>query len=119
MSKQAIIALAPASAPTGTQTSNFVDVSDLTGNVTLILDCAQPAAGETLDVKLQHCDTSGGTYVDTGDAFAQVTNAGGASYQTLTVSGDKFKKFVKVVQTKAGGATALARGVYLVGNLAK
>lgn len=118
MSKQAIIALSPASAPTGTQTSTGIDISDITGNITVVLDCAQPAAGETLDVKLQHSDTLGGTYTDTGDAFTQVTNAGGASYQTLAVSGDKFKKFVRVVQTKVG-TTALARGVYLVGSLAK
>lgn len=117
MSKLTTIALAAVSAPTGTQTSSAIDVSDFTGNCQLILDCAAPAAAETLDVKLQHSDTSGGTYTDTGESFTQVTNAGGASYQVLNVSADKFKKFVKVVQTKVG-TTALARGVYLVGNKA-
>jgi hypothetical protein len=117
MSKTTMVALASTSAPTGTQTSSAVDLSDFTGNCQIFLDCAAPASAETLDVKLQHSDTSGGTYTDTGDVFAQVTNAGGASFQTLTVSVDKFKKYVKVVQTKVG-TTALARGVYLVGNKA-
>lgn len=117
MSKLTAIALLAAAAPTGSATGSAIDVSDFAGNCQLILDCGAPAAAETLDVKLQHSDTSGGTYTDTGDAFTQVTNAGGASYQVLNVSADKFKKFVKVVSTKVG-ATALARGVYLVGNKA-
>lgn len=118
MSKLTVTALAPASAPTGTSTGSAVDVSDFTGNCQIILDCAAPAAGETLDVKLTHCDTSGGSYTDTGDSFAQVTNAIGAVVLSLNLSADKFKRFVKVVATKAGGATALPRSVYLVGNKA-
>lgn len=119
MSKLTVLALAPASAPTGTSTSNAVDVADFTGIAQLILDCAQPAAGETLDVKLQHSDTSGGTYTDAGAAFtfAQVTNAGGAVVQRLDISVDGLKQFVKVVATKVG-TTALPRSVYLVGNKA-
>lgn len=117
MSKLTVLALAPVSAPTGTSTGSAIDVSDFTGNAQLVLDCAAPAAAETLDVKIQHCDTSGGSYVDSGVAFTQVTNAGGASYQVLNISADQFKKFVKVVATKAG-ATALPRSVYLVGNKA-
>lgn len=118
MSKLTVAALSPASAPTATATSAAVDVSDFTGICQVVLDCAQPASGETLDVKLTHCDTSGGTYVDTGDSFTQVTNAGGAVFTALTLSVDKFKKFVKVVRTKAGGATALPHSVTLVGNKA-
>lgn len=114
MAKLTTIALQPASAPTGTQTSGAVDTADFTGNAFIVLDCAAPAAAETLDVKLQHSDTSGGTYTDTGDSFTQVTNAGGASYQVVAVSADKFKRWVKVVQTKVG-TTALARSVSLVG----
>lgn len=118
MSKLTPIALSPAAAPTATATSAAVDVSDFTGNAQLILDAAQPAAGQTLDVKLQHSDTSGGTYTDTGISFSQVTNAGGASYQAQNISTDGLKKFVKVVRTIAGSATALPHGVYLVGNKA-
>ncbi len=117
MSKLTPIALLPAVAPTATQNGTGVDVADFTGNAKLVLDAAQPAAGQTLDVKLQHSDTLGGTYTDTGDAFTQVTNAG-RSYQVLDISADKFKRFVRVVSTIAGAATALPHGVYLVGNKA-
>ena len=117
MSKLTVIALAPVSAPTGTSTGSAVDIVDFTGNAQLVLDCGAPAAAETLDVKLQHSDTSGGTYTDTGISFAQVTNAGGASYQVLSASVDGLKRYIKVVATKVG-TTALARSVYLVGNKA-
>lgn len=116
MPKMTPVALARAAAPTASVNSTGVDLSDYTGNAKVVLDAAQPAAGQTLDVKLQHSDTLGGTYTDTGVAFAQVTNAGGASYQVLDVSVDQFKKFVRVVSTIAGGATALPHQVTLVGG---
>lgn len=119
MSKLTPVALARAAAPTATATSAAVEVSDYTGNAKLVLDAAQPAAGQTLDVKLTHCDTSGGTYTDAGFAFTQVTNAGGAAYEVLDVSVDGLKKYVKVVSTIAGGATALPHQVTLVGNMAR
>ena len=118
MSKLTPVALARAAAPTATATSAAVDVSDYTGNAKLVLDAAQPAAGQTLDVKLTHSDTSGGTYTDTGFAFTQVTNGGGASYQVQDISVDGLKKFVKVVSTIAGGSTAHPHQVTLVGNKA-
>lgn len=112
------IALAPAAAPTATANSTGVDVSDFTGSAKLILDAALPAVGQTLDVKLQHADTVGGTYTDTGHSFTQVTNGGGASYQVQDISVDGFKKFVRAVRTIAGSATALPHTVYLVGSKA-
>lgn len=115
MPKLVPIALVPVSAPTGTQTGSPVDVSNYTGNAKLVLDCGAPAAAETLDVKLQHSDTSGGTYTDVGYAFTQVTNAGGASFQVLDIGVDGLKKFVRIVATKVG-ATALLRSVQLIGN---
>lgn len=118
MSKKATIALFPAAAPTATTTSAASEISDFTGIAHVILDAAQPAAGQTLDVKLQHCATSGGTYVDSGIAFAQVTNAGGASLQDLTISVDGLMKYVKAVATIAGGTTALPMAVHLSGNKA-
>lgn len=119
MSKLTPVALAPVSAPTATATSAAVDVSDYTGNAKLVLDAAVPDTGQTLDVKLQHSDVSGSGYADAGFAFAQVTKAGGASYQVLDISVDGLKKYVKVVSTIAGAATALPHQVTLVGNKAR
>ena len=115
MSKLIPIALMRAAALTASANSTGQDVSDYTGNAKVVLDAAQPAAGQTLDVKLQHSDTLGGVYTDTGVAFDQVTNAGGASYQVKEISVDGFKKFVRAVSTIAGSATALPHQVTLVG----
>lgn len=121
MSKLTPIALAPAASLTATYNNPGVEISDFTGNAQLILDANQPAAGQTLDVKLQHSRDNGSTdaWADAGVSFNQVTNAGGASYQVQDLSVDGLKKYVRVVSTIAGSATALARGVYMVGNLAK
>lgn len=118
MSKLTPVALARAAAPTATATSSATEISDFTGNALVVLDAAQPASGQTLDVKLTHCDTSGGTYVDAGIAFSQVTNAGGASYQVQNISIDGLKKYVKAVGAIAGGSTALPYQVTLIGNKA-
>ena len=117
MSKLSPVALARAAAPTANAASAAVDVSDYTGAAKLVLDAAQAPTGQTLDVKLQHCDTVGGTYTDAGFSFTQVTNAA-ASYQVQDISVDGLKKFVKVVSTIAGGSAAHAHQVTLVGNKA-
>lgn len=117
MAKLTILALARAAAPTATATGTGVDVSDFLGNAKVILDAAQPAAGQTLDVKLQHSDTLGSGYVDTGVTFTQVTNAA-AAYEVKDLSVDQFKKYVRTVATIAGSATALPHQVTLVGNKA-
>ena len=50
----------------------------------------------TLSVKLQHCDTSGGTFVDLG-TFAGATTAAMEDYLTL-----RPKRYVKYVATLGG-----------------
>lgn len=117
MSKQTVIALAPVVAPTATATSAAVEISDYTGIAQLVLDAAAAPSGQTLDVKLTHCDTSGGTYTDAGFSFSQVT-ASGASLQAQTISVDGLKKYVKVVSTIAGGTTAHPHAVHLIANKA-
>lgn len=118
MSKQAIVNLAAAARIGASANSTGVDISDLTGNATLVLNSsATEGAGMTLDVKIQHSDTLGGTYTDTGVSFTQVTNAA-ASFQTQLVSVDQFKKFIRVVSTLAGSTPFATRSVTLVGNSA-
>ena len=117
MSKLTILALAAATSISSTTTSTGVDVSDFTGNGKLMLDAAAlTGTTPTLDVKIQHSDTLGGTYTDTGVAFTQV--AGVASNQQQDVSLDQFKKFVRVVSTLGGTTPVSVRGVYLIGNKA-
>lgn len=118
MSKLTAINLATAERLAATTTSAAVDVSDFTGNAKLVLNSsATEAADNTLDVKLTHCDTSGGSYTDAGIAFTQVTNAG-ASFQTIDFSVDGLKKYVKVVSTLGGTTPKVTRSVSLIANKA-
>lgn len=118
MSKQVITNLAAAERLSATTTSPAVDLSDYTGLAALVLNSsATEAADNTMDVKLTHCDTSGGSYVDAGIAFTQVTNAA-ASFQTKTFSVDGLKRYVKVVSTLGGTTPKCTRSVSLVGNKA-
>lgn len=120
MSKQVPIAIAKAVAPTASTNGSGVEISDYTGNAQLVMNAATPAAGQTLDMKLQHSRDDGSTdaYADAGIAFAQVTNALANGFQTQTISVDGLKKYVRAVSTIAGGATALPYSVSLVGNKA-
>lgn len=118
MSKLTAVNLAAAARLTATTTSAAVDVSDFTGNAKLVLNSsATEAADNTLDVKLTHCDTSGGTYTDAGVAFTQVVNSA-ASFQSLDFSVDGLKKYVKVVSTLGGTTPAVTRSVSLIANKA-
>ena len=120
MSKLVPIALLVAAAPTATQNSSGVEISDYTGNAQLVLNAATPAAGQTLDVKLQHSRDNGSSdaWADAGIAFTQVGNATGNGHQALTITVDGLKKYVRVTSTIAGGATALPHAVELVANKA-
>jgi hypothetical protein len=116
MKKVTVLALAAAAAITETTTGSAIDVSDFTGNGLLVLNSsATGGADETSDVKITHCDTSNGTFVDSGVAFEQVTNAA-ASLQQLYVSLDQFKKYVKVVNTLDGTTPAVTYGVEMIGE---
>ena len=71
----------------------------------------------TLDGKLTHSDTSGGTYTDvTGATFTQVTASN--SRQTLLVERKGLKRFVKYVGT-IGGTTPAFSGQVLFDGVKK
>jgi len=75
-----------------------------TGLFVLSAGAATAGSSPTLDVKLTHCDTSGGTYTDVpSGAFAQVTTVAGV--QALAVDLDTVKRYVKVVGTLGGTST--------------
>ncbi len=111
----AVKALAPAKSISATDTSAALDISDFTGNCRFVLNSGAVAATGTSDVKITHCDTSGGSYTDSGIAFAQVT-AAAASEQDLLKSVDGLKKFIKVVNTLGGGSPVVAFSVTIIGK---
>lgn len=111
-----ILALAAAQRITASTPSAGVDISNVAGNAYLVLNAsATEGAGQTADFKLQHSDTQGGTYTDTGVTFTQVTSAG-PSLQKQMVNTDGFKKFVRVVPTLAGTTPAVTYALSVIGK---
>ena len=81
----------------------------------MILDCsASGGSSPTLDIKVQDCATSGGSYADvSGAAFTQVTTS--ASLQTLALNKDECKRYIKIVQTLGGSSQTYRYSINLVG----
>ncbi len=109
------VALATAVALTASGNGVAVDVGQYQGLALLVLNSSGVNAGTSV-TKLQHSDDGSTNWSDTGDQFAAVTTDANTGKQEITVNADKFKKFVRVVDTLAGGANAVVRSVQLVGR---
>ncbi len=109
---QLVLAVSASIAATGN--GSAVNVSDYQGICQITLNSG-PTDADTNTIKLQHSDDGSTTWDDVPHgSFAAVGTS--ASSQTLTMNADSLKKFVRVVDTLAGGATAVVRGVSLVGR---
>jgi hypothetical protein len=102
-------------ARTATGNGTAVDLQARDGDLYLILDSAAgTGTTPTLDIKIQSSDTSGGTYADiTGATFTQVT--GTASQQTITISKDEARRWVRIVYTISGTTPSFTFSVNGVG----
>lgn len=110
LAQASAVSLAAAGRRTSTLTGSAVDVLDYEGPAMFILNAAAATAGTspTLDVKIQHSDTTtSGDFVDvTGGAFTQVTDvAGTAGVQKKILNVASLKKYVRVIGTIAGTNT--------------
>lgn len=85
-----------------------VNVTDL-HSLAMIHLSAGPTNAGTLTVKLQHSD-NGTDWVDVPNGAFPATNTS-ATQQTLLVNVDRFRKFLRVFDTLAGGATSVTRSV--------
>lgn len=109
-----VTVLAVSATITATGNGAAVDVGDYQGIGLLVLNAGAANAG-TDTIKLQHSDDGSTNWEDvTGGAFAAVGTQ--ASAQTLRINTDRLKKFVRVVDTLAGGANSVPRSVSLVGK---
>lgn len=109
-----VTVLAAAASITATGNGTAVNVGDYAGIALLHLNSGATNAGTNV-VKLQHSEDGSTNWEDvSGAAFAAVGTS--ASAQTIKFNADKLRKFVRVVDTLAGGATAVVRGVTLVGR---
>jgi hypothetical protein len=108
------ISLAAAASINATGNGTAVNVGDYHGLALLHLNAGATDAG-TDTIKLQHSEDGSTGWEDVTDgAFAAVGTS--ASEQTLKINADKLRKFVRVVDTLAGGATSIVRSVQLIGS---
>jgi hypothetical protein len=106
LAKAVTTELLPVLSRTASSVSAAFDVSPYEGVMAFTLAAGAATAGSspTLTVKLTHCDTSGGSYVDvTGAAYTVVTTVAGV--QKLVVNSDLLKGFVKADWTIGGTST--------------
>lgn len=83
-----------------------VDLRTYRGKVAVLLNIAAATAGTnpTMDVKIQDCDTSGGTFVDVaGLTGTQVTTAD--SLQAIAVDTELVRAYIRAVFTIGGTAS--------------
>ncbi len=98
-----VLNLVPAANITATANATGVDLADYEGPMALVLDFSAGGVGASIDAKLQHADTLGGSYTDVaGAVFTQVGNT--ASVQKLVVNSDELKQFVRIAYTVGGTA---------------
>ena len=110
------LTLLPALSRSADANGTGVDVSALEGSGIAILEAANVSGTTpTLDVKLQDCDTIGGTYADIpGAVFAQVTTVAGI--QKIAVEIQQARKFIRAVFDVGGTSPVYTAGCYLIGH---
>lgn len=110
LSQAVALSLAAAARRTSTLTGTHIDVLAYEGAAKILLNASAASAGTTptLNVKLQHSDTTtSGDFTDvTGAAFTQVTDvAGTAGLQELLVNVSNLKRYLRVIGTIGGTTT--------------
>jgi hypothetical protein len=80
-----------------------------------VFNSAPSGSGTTSDCKLQESDDNSSFTDVAGAAFVQVTTAGGAKIETMSINLTIRKRYLRLVHTGAGGSAAgLAAGeIYL------
>lgn len=116
MQKISILAVRPSATITASEAgTTAVDVSDFQGLAKLSLNSSVVNAG-TSAVKLQDSADGATGWADVPNAaFANVTTVAATGQQEIMLNADRLKRFVRIVNTLAGGANAQAYGVQLVG----
>ena len=97
---------------TGTHNGVAIDTKGF-DEVLFVVNSGTNEAGATVDIKIQECATSGGTYADiTGAAFTQITTSNdNAVYQgrvRMTPTRERYLRAVAVVATDAADCGVVA-----------
>ena len=109
------VSIVPA-ALTTTTSGAAVDLMDGVGNMGFGVMQVGAVSGTqgTLDVKIQECATTNGTWTDvTGATFTQVTTSGTTTSTPALASFKHTKRYVRAYATFAGTFTSMLAGVNL------
>ena len=112
---QVAAVIAPAR-KTASEDGAAIDLQQYVGDHKIILSSsAGGGTSPTLDIKMQECDTSAGTFTDiAGAAFTQVTGAA-ASTQSITINADEVKRYVRAKTTITGTSPTFDMALVAVG----
>lgn len=111
---KALFTIRPVTA-TATTTGSAVDTKGYNSAAVILEVGTVSGTTPTLDVKLQECATSGGTYTDvSGAVFTQVTATGNSQILRIEDLGVTRKRYLKAVGTIAGTTPSFAFGVEIL-----
>jgi len=111
---KALFTIRPVTA-TATQTGSAVDTKGYNSAAVVLEVGAVSGTTPTLDVKIQECDTSGGTYADiSGATFTQVTATGSSQILRIEGLGTSRKRYLRAVGTITGTTPSFAFGVEIL-----
>lgn len=115
LDKLQLSALHPTAARTATGSGTGIDMQARDGDLYLVLDSAAgTGTTPTLAVTVESSDTLGGAYTAiSGAAFTTVTTT--ASQQSLVISKDEARRFVRVTYTIGGTTPSFTFSVNAVG----
>ena len=110
-----LIAGHPTATRTATGQTSGIDVRDYDGDLVFVLDTTGGGSGSspTLDVTIEDSADNSSFSALSGAAFTQVT--GTASAQTLEVSADNCKRYVRIKYTIGGSSPSFTFSVNAIG----
>jgi hypothetical protein len=109
----------PAAVTTTAALGQVIDLQGFQGRIKLALAIgAVTGTTPTLDIKVQDCDTSGGTYADVSPAtaFAQKVTASANTVDSLAVDTRAVRRYVKLYATAGGTTPSFTLGITAIGQ---
>ena len=102
-SKGTAVDILPNDVLASTANGSGVDLQGYEGSAAFVLSSEAMGASVTLAVKLQECDTSGGTYTAVSSGGFTTTAANTAAFEQIALNVSDLKRYVRAAATVAGG----------------
>ena len=102
-SKGTAVDILPNDVLASTANGSGLDIQGYEGSAAFVLSSEAMGASVTLAVKLQECDTSGGTYTDVSNGGFTTTAANTAAFEQIALNVSDLKRYVRSAAVVAGG----------------